>query len=98
MSDEPRVVLDAKVVISWMIWPRSMAGQAVHVAMEPSRDLASEATVTESADVLSRRKVDAYVTVEERKTFFRLFFTVVDLVAVLPIIPTDLSIDRWPPR
>jgi uncharacterized protein len=86
MSDEPRVVLDAKVVISWMIWLKSMAAQAVRLAMETCRALASEATMTELADVLSRRKFDAYVTVEERKTFFRLFFTVVDLVAVLPVI------------
>jgi hypothetical protein len=30
--------------------------------------------MTELADVLSRRKFDAYVTVEGRQTFFRLFF------------------------
>jgi uncharacterized protein len=86
MSDEPRVILDTNAVVSWIIWPKSMAGRAVRIAMDTSCVLASEATMTELADVLSRRKFDAYVTVEERQTFFRLFYGAVDLVSVLPVI------------
>ena len=86
MTDEPRTVLDTNAVISWIIWPNSTAGRAVRLAMEASRVLASQATMTELTDVLSRRKFDAYVTVEERQTFFRLLFGAVDMVSVLPVI------------
>lgn len=85
MSDKSRVILDTNaVIISWIIWPKSMAGRAVRFAVDTTRVLASEATMTELADVLSRRKFDAYVTVEERQTFFRLFYGAVDLVLSYP--------------
>jgi putative PIN family toxin of toxin-antitoxin system len=86
MSDEPRIVLDTNAIISWIIWPNSTAGRAVRLAMETSHVLASEATMTELTDVLSRRKFDPYVTIEERQTFFRLLFGAVDMVSVLPVI------------
>jgi putative PIN family toxin of toxin-antitoxin system len=42
----------------------------------------------ELADVLSRRKFDPYVTVQERQTFLRLRLrlSLVDLISVLPVI------------
>ena len=40
----------------------------------------------ELADVLSRRKFDPYVTVQERQIFLRLLLSLVDLISVLPVI------------
>lgn len=40
----------------------------------------------ELADVLSRRKLDPYVTVAERQTFILLLLTLVEQIAVLPVI------------
>ena len=86
MIDGPRVVLDTNALISHMLKPSSTAGRAVRHAMENGRVLASDATMTELADVLSRPKFDAYVTVQERHAFLRLLLRVVDYVSALAVI------------
>lgn len=54
--------------------------------MTEGRVLASDATMTELADVLSRRKFDPYVTIEARKAFLRLLGRVVEIVPVVHVI------------
>jgi putative PIN family toxin of toxin-antitoxin system len=79
-------VQETTVVISWLIWPNSTAGRTARHATATGRVIASEATLAELTDVLSRPKFDAYVTVPERQTFFGLFFAAVDMISALPVI------------
>ena len=78
-----RIVLDTNVLISRLLSPRSTAAQAVLLATGQDSVLASDATLTELADVLARPKFDPYVSIEERRTFLRLFARVADHVAIL---------------
>jgi putative PIN family toxin of toxin-antitoxin system len=86
MIKGPRVVLDTNVLISHLLGPSSTPGRAVRLALEIGRVIASEATMMELADVLSRRKFDPYVTIQERQTFVRLLLSLVDQVLTLPVI------------
>lgn len=86
MTEGPRVVLDTNALIGHLLGPNSTPGRAVRLALESCRVIASDATMMELADVLSRRKFDAYVTVQERQTFLRLLLSVVDLISVLTVI------------
>jgi putative PIN family toxin of toxin-antitoxin system len=86
MTEAPRVVLDTNALVSHLLGPTSTPGGAVRLAFETARVIVSDATMMELADVLSRRKFDPYVTVEERQTFVRLLLTVVDQISVLPVI------------
>jgi putative PIN family toxin of toxin-antitoxin system len=51
--------------------------------MAEGRVLASDATMAELADVLSRRKFDPYATIEARKAFLRLLGRIVEIVHVV---------------
>jgi uncharacterized protein len=73
-------------LISHLLGPNSIPARAVRLALEGGRVIASDATMMELADVLSRRKFDPYVTVQERQTFLRLLLSLVDLISVLPVI------------
>ena len=78
-----RVIIDTNVLISRLLIPRSIAAQAVSRTLQSAQLLASEATLTELADVLSRSKFDPYVSLEERQEFFRRFAQVAEIVPIL---------------
>lgn len=78
-----RVVLETNVLISRLLSPRSTAAQVVRLATGRDSVLASDATLSELADVLARPKFDPYVSIEERQAFLRLFARVADHVAIL---------------
>ena len=78
-----RVVLDTNVLISRLLAPRSTAALAVRLATDRDRVLASDATLSELADVLARPKFDPYVSIAERRAFLRLFARVAEQVAIL---------------
>jgi len=78
-----RVIIDTNVLISRLLIPRSIAAQAVSRALQSAQLLASEATLTELADVLSRSKFDPYVSLEDRQEFFRRFAQVAEIVPIL---------------
>jgi putative PIN family toxin of toxin-antitoxin system len=80
-----RVIVDSNVLISRLLIPQSVAARAVNRAMAHAQLLASEATLTELADVLSRSKFDPYVSLEDRQEFFRRFAQVAEIV---PIVST----------
>lgn len=89
-----RVIIDTNVLISRLLIPRSIAAQAVSRTLQSAQLLASEATLTELADVLSRSKFDPYVSLEERQEFFRRFAQVAEIVPILTPVracrdPTD---------
>ena len=83
MMARKRVVVDTNVIISRLLLPRSAPGLAVRKAVDEGQLLASGATLGELAEVLSRRSLDAYVTVKDRQQFVRLLGRVVEMVPVI---------------
>lgn len=83
MTERQRIVVDTNAPISRLLLPHSVPGRAVAKAVDSGQLLASEATMNELADVLSRPKFDRYLTLEERQQFLVLLGRVVDLVPVL---------------
>lgn len=81
-----RIVLDNNVLVSGLLLPASIPGQAFQRAIRTSEILVSEATLNELADVLSRKKFDRYVSIKDRQEFLRL------LSRVAEIVPTTYTI------
>jgi uncharacterized protein len=81
-----RVVLDTNALISRLLSRRSMPAQAVDLAITRHRVLASEATLMELAEVLSRAKFDPYLTIGERQDFLRQFDRIAERIEVLRTI------------
>ncbi|MBI1906262.1 MAG: putative toxin-antitoxin system toxin component, PIN family [Rhodocyclales bacterium] len=79
---EARLVLDTNTLISRMLVPRGTAGRAVDKALTEGVLLASEETLTELADVLSRPKFDRYVSLEARRQFLKLLGGVVRVIPI----------------
>ena len=78
MIDRPRVVVDTNVLISRLLAPNSVPGQAVSHAVRQGRLLASDDTLSELAEVVGRAKFDLYLTLDERQQFIRLLLRIVD--------------------
>jgi uncharacterized protein len=72
MTTDHRIVIDTNIYVSRLLAPGSVPAQAVDRALSDATILLSDATLEELASVLSRRKFDPYVSLEERKTFLRL--------------------------
>ncbi|MGA2358595.1 MAG: putative toxin-antitoxin system toxin component, PIN family [Terriglobales bacterium] len=81
MRVRERIVADTNCLISRLLLPASVPGQAVRRAVEHGILLVSEATMNELADVLSRPKFDRYVSLEDRQQFLRLLGRVAEFVA-----------------
>jgi putative PIN family toxin of toxin-antitoxin system len=86
VSERRRVLLDTNTLVSRLLLPHSVPARAVRLAVAADRVLASDATIIELADVLSRRKFDPYVTVEARKEFLRLLGRVVEIVQIVHVV------------
>jgi putative PIN family toxin of toxin-antitoxin system len=80
MAPKERVVLDTNLLVSGLLLPASVPGQAFHRAIHTAEVLVSEATLNELADVLSRSKFDPYISVKDRQEFLRLFSRVAEIV------------------
>ena len=78
-----RVVIDTNVWISRLLLADSVAARAVDDALEEFEVVVSEASVDELARVLSREKLDRYVSVQDREEFLRRLLKVTTMVAVL---------------
>src|SRR5437763_719604 len=83
MNERRRIVIDTNTLVSRLLVPRSVPAQAVRKAVDEGRVLVSEATMGELAEVLARAKFDAYVSIEERQQFLRLFGRMAELVQIL---------------
>jgi putative PIN family toxin of toxin-antitoxin system len=81
-----RIVVDTNALISRLLVPESLPGRAVRRAVDSAQLLVSEATLTELADVLSRPKFDAYVSIEDRQEFFRRLSRVVEVVPITYVV------------
>src|SRR5437870_8861311 len=86
MKARDRVVIDTNALISRLVLPGSVPGQAVRKAVDEDQLLASDDTIMELADVLARPKFDPYMTVEERRQFLRLFDRVAERIPITHIV------------
>lgn len=65
-----RVVVDTNILVSALLQPRSVPRKAFSKANENAFFLASEETLREAEEVLSREAFDRYVQPEERRRFW----------------------------
>lgn len=78
-----RVVIDTNALISRLLIPNSVPGEAVREAVDSADILVSDATMYELADVLSRKKFDAFIDIKERQQFIKLLARIVELVPIV---------------
>ena len=83
MRPRERIVADVNVLISRLLLPSSVPGQAVRKAVDSGLLLVSEATMNELADVLARPKFDRYVSLGDRRQFLRLLGRLAEFVPVV---------------
>lgn len=81
-----RVVVDTNVLVSRLLLPDSISARAVRHVVEYGQLLASDATLTELADVLSRDKFDRYVDLADRQAFFQQLSRIVERVPITYIV------------
>ena len=85
-ASKKRIVVDTNVLISRLIAPSSVPGQAVRRATSKDQVLASNTFMLELYRVVSRPKFDRYVTDEERQLFLSGLRDVVESIAVVRIV------------
>ena len=83
MNARTRIVLDTNALVSRLLLPDSITGQAVRKAVDEGDILMSESTLFELADVLGRKKFDAYVSIQDREEFLRMLGRIVEMVTIL---------------
>jgi uncharacterized protein len=83
MRARGRIVVDTNALVSRLLLPTSVPGQAVRKAVDNGILLVSEATMNELADVLARPKFDRYITLEDRQQFLRLLGRLAELVPIV---------------
>jgi putative PIN family toxin of toxin-antitoxin system len=81
-----RIVVDTNALISRLLLPRSVPGEAVRKAADTGQLLVSEPTLAELAGVLARPKFTPYVTIKDRQQFIRLLGRVAEMVPLTHII------------
>lgn len=86
MHSRQRIVVDTNALVSRLLLPSSVPGQAVRKAVDNGILLLSEATMNELADVLARQKFDRYISLEDRQQFLRLLGRLGELIpTVYPV-------------
>ena len=80
------VVLDTNTLISGVLLSDSVPGQAVRKAIAEGVMLMSEESLYELADVLSRKKFDRYLSVEDREEFVQLVLRVAEMVPIVTAV------------
>ncbi|MGD0182708.1 MAG: putative toxin-antitoxin system toxin component, PIN family [Terriglobales bacterium] len=83
MRVRERIVADTNCLVSRLLLPSSVPGDAVRRAADSGLLLASEATMNELADVLARPKFDRYISLADRQQFLRLLGRVAEFVPIV---------------
>jgi putative PIN family toxin of toxin-antitoxin system len=81
-----RLVVDTNVFVSAIIFPRSAPRQVVDDALDQSVLLLSEATMSELRDVLSRSKLDRYVSRTERRLVLAQLGSAAEFVPIIRLV------------
>lgn len=92
MNSEPRYVFDASVIVSALLFEKSLPGQAFYAALDHGEVLLSAEVVAELTAVLGRKKFDKYVTPDEREEFLQTLLR----EAVMVAVTADLQVCRDP--
>jgi len=82
MSPEPRTVFDTSVIVSALLFERSVPAQAFYAALGRGAILISHATLAELGEVLGRKKFDRYLTAEEREQFLAMLVQKAEVVEI----------------
>src|SRR5579872_3258286 len=83
MKVPDRFVIDTNVFVSAILLPLSAPRQAVDRSLDRGLLLFSEATMGELAEVLSRKKLDRYVSRQERKNLLRQLSGIAEFVPIV---------------
>jgi uncharacterized protein len=83
MRTRTRIVVDTNALVSRLLLPASVTGQAVRRTVDTGILLVSEATMNELADVLARPKFDRYISLEDRQQFLRLLGRLAHFVPIV---------------
>lgn len=83
-----RVVVDANVFVSALCFPESVPRRALDRARAEGQLLISLAVLHELNDVLSRPKLDRYITIEERIRFLVTLASEAELIATTSEVTT----------
>jgi putative PIN family toxin of toxin-antitoxin system len=70
--DGQRFVVDTNVLVSRLLLPESVPGQALCRALNQGDILVSDSTLTELAEVINRPKFDKYLSKHDRNKFFEI--------------------------
>ena len=65
-----RFVVDTNVLVSHLLLPESVPGQALRLALSLGDMLVSDSNLTELASVINRPKFDKYISKPDRRKFF----------------------------
>ena len=65
-----RFVVDTNVLVSHLLLPESVPGQALRLALSLGDMLVSDSTLTELAEVINRPKFNKYISKLDRRKFF----------------------------
>ena len=65
-----RFVVDTNVLVSHLLLPESVPGQALRLAISLGDMLVWDSTLTELASVINRPKFDKYISKSDRRKFF----------------------------
>ena len=92
-----RLVVDTNVFVSAIILPRSSPRQLVDRALDQGLLLLSDATVGELREVLSRSKLDRYVSREERALVLAQIGRTAEFVPIIQLVRQcrDLKDDKF---
>jgi uncharacterized protein len=82
MPDKPVYVLDANVIVSAVLLPRSLSRKAFDKALREGEIVVSEAVINELDDVLRRPRLNQYIHEEERIQFLLMLLRESRLVRV----------------
>ncbi len=77
-----RFVVDTNVLISALLFKYSVPFRAIELAEKQGIILYSEATLNELERVLSRKKFNKYLSLEERQVFLLKFISTSELVSI----------------
>ncbi len=86
MRDRRRIVLDTNTLVSGTLLVDSIPGKALRKAITEDRILMSEESLYELADVLSRKKFDQYVPLEDREELVRIMLRVAEVVPIVTAV------------
>jgi len=83
MRARERIVADTNCLVSRLLLPSSVPGDAVREAADSGLLLVSEATMNELADILARHKFDRYISIADRQQFLRLLGRMAEFVPIV---------------